>query len=171
MRFEMADLFEIITIIAGGIHQALGIRIVQILPPQVEEQGAVLHLRHELLDTPHQALGVLVLRVGGEGKSCKGVDPVHDARGFFRGAHHIEEGFGSMSGLSLLRTPSNEATCSSTLSNALLQFRAVEAGEEFAEVPFLDRVGVDRIRHNSKSPYKIFLPQSQMLSYRQKMYF
>ena len=52
MRLEMAYLFQVIAIIAGSSHQPLGVLVVQFLPPQAEEQGAVLHFRHELLTRP-----------------------------------------------------------------------------------------------------------------------
>ena len=49
----MADLLEIIIIIARGVHQALCVRIVKVFPPQVEEQRAILDLSDKLLDAWH----------------------------------------------------------------------------------------------------------------------
>ena len=64
VRFKVAHLFEVITVITRNTHQTLCVRLVQILPPQAEEQGAVLHLRRELLHPRHIRLRGLILRVG-----------------------------------------------------------------------------------------------------------
>ena len=73
MGSEKAQLLEIITIVADGRHQAAGVLFIQFLPPQAEEQGAVLHIRRELVHARHERLGGLVLRVRREGEACKSI--------------------------------------------------------------------------------------------------
>jgi hypothetical protein len=63
---EVAHRLEVIAVIARFRHQAFGVGLVQFLPPQAEEQRAVLHLRRELLHARHVGLRGLVLRIGRE---------------------------------------------------------------------------------------------------------
>ena len=66
-------LLEIITIVACRLHQPFGVLFIKVLPPQAEEQGAVLHLRRELVHAGHQGLRGLVLCIRRKGKACKSI--------------------------------------------------------------------------------------------------
>src|SRR5215207_3521840 len=152
----MPHLFEVITVISRSLHQAVGILFIQILPPQVEEQGAVLDLSDELLHAFHQALRVLVLCVSCKSKFCKCVHFIDDARGLFRGAHHVQECFRIHIRTQFAAHAFERGHLLLHIIERALQLRAVEAGEEFTEVPFFHRVRIDRISHDLISPIKVF---------------
>jgi hypothetical protein len=83
VRLEVAHLLQPVGQVAGALHEALGIAVVERLPPQREEQHAVLGVGHALLDLAEQGHGLLVLGVGGEAQRGIGVNAVSlDDRGF-----------------------------------------------------------------------------------------
>ncbi len=63
MRFKVADLFEVITVVTSHIHETLGGFIIHVFPPQIEKECSVLNVGIELLNTCLRRLSRLILRI------------------------------------------------------------------------------------------------------------
>ncbi len=135
MRLELADDFQIITVIAGSLHQALGIGILQVFPPQAEEQGAVFELGHELLDAAQQGLDGLALRVGGEGQFGKGIKFMGNARDLFAVFHDFEKTAHRQIGCELRAQFFETGHLLFEIFKSSFQFRAVYAGKQILQTP------------------------------------
>ena len=61
---KVAHLLQPVAVITASIQQTGGVRVIQRLPPQAEEQAAVFHLGFELLEAGDVDLRGLILRVG-----------------------------------------------------------------------------------------------------------
>ena len=60
---EVAHLAQPVLVFTAAFHQASGILVIEVLPPEAEEQGAVLVFGHELLDLCLECLRCLILRI------------------------------------------------------------------------------------------------------------
>ena len=65
--------------------------LVQSLPPQAEEQGAIRHLGHELLDAVLQRLRGLILRIRRKSETRERIQFIGDARHLFGGFDNVQE--------------------------------------------------------------------------------
>jgi hypothetical protein len=63
---EPAQRFEIVGVVAAGGKQAGGGAVVELFPPQVEEEDSVLEVGEQFVNVTLEGQGVLVLGVLGE---------------------------------------------------------------------------------------------------------
>ncbi len=93
MRFEMAHFLQPVAQVAAVLHQALGVGIVQLFPPQGEEQEAVGDLGAQLLHARKQRHGRLVLGVFREPQLGVAANALHQLDDGFRVADDPQEFF------------------------------------------------------------------------------
>ena len=91
MRLEIAHLLQPVAVIACLCQQAFGRLIVQRLPPQAEEQCAVLETRHGLPHLGQEGLRRLVLGIGGKAQAGEIVDALRLAVERLQLADNIEK--------------------------------------------------------------------------------